>query len=70
MKVKMADGKQDPVAYRIKPHPHPRTGDTWCIYPTYDFAHCLCDSIENVTHSLCSREFQTRYIPCWQHCRM
>lgn len=60
MKFTMEEGKQDPVAYRIKFVPHHRTGDKWCIYPTYDFAHCLCDSIENITHSLCTKEFQNR----------
>lgn len=60
MKHTMEDGKQDLVAYRIKFVPHHRTGNKWCIYPTYDFAHCLCDSIENITHSLCTKEFQNR----------
>lgn len=60
MKIQLADGKQDPVAYRIKTTPHPRTGDQWCIYPTYDYAHCLCDSIENITHSFCSKEFMIK----------
>lgn len=60
MKHLMEEGKQDPVAYRIKNMPHHRTGDKWCIYPTYDFAHCLCDSIENITHSLCTKEFQNK----------
>ncbi|XP_076820133.1 glutamine--tRNA ligase-like isoform X2 [Clavelina lepadiformis] len=60
MKMIMEDGKQDPVAYRIKFTPHHRTGDKWCIYPTYDFTHCLCDSIEHITHSLCTKEFQAR----------
>lgn len=60
MKVTLEEGKQDPVAYRIKYTPHHRTGDQWCIYPTYDFTHCLCDSIENITHSLCTKEFQSR----------
>ncbi|XP_015184756.1 PREDICTED: probable glutamine--tRNA ligase [Polistes dominula] len=60
MKVTLEEGKQDPVAYRIKYVPHHRTGDQWCIYPTYDFTHCLCDSIENITHSLCTKEFQSR----------
>ncbi|XP_035721842.1 probable glutamine--tRNA ligase [Vespa mandarinia] len=60
MKVTLEEGKQDPVAYRIKYLPHHRTGDQWCIYPTYDFTHCLCDSIENITHSLCTKEFQSR----------
>ncbi|KAF7391735.1 hypothetical protein HZH68_011278 [Vespula germanica] len=60
MKVTLEEGKQDPVAYRIKYLPHHRTGNQWCIYPTYDFTHCLCDSIENITHSLCTKEFQSR----------
>ncbi|KAM9475502.1 glutamine--tRNA ligase [Clarias gariepinus] len=60
MKMVMEDGKMDPVAYRIKYTPHHRTGDTWCIYPTYDYTHCLCDSIEHITHSLCTKEFQSR----------
>lgn len=60
MKHIMEDGKVDPVAYRIKYLPHHRTGDEWCIYPTYDFTHCLCDSIEHITHSLCTKEFQAR----------
>ncbi|KIR67127.1 glutamine-tRNA ligase [Cryptococcus bacillisporus CA1873] len=47
----------DTVAYRVKNAPHHRTGDKWKIYPTYDFTHCLCDSIENITHSLCTVEF-------------
>eukprot|EP01147_Barroeca_monosierra_P003392 gene3392-6046_t len=60
MKHIMEDGKIDPVAYRIKFTPHHRTKDQWCIYPTYDFTHCLCDSLENITHSLCTKEFQNR----------
>lgn len=60
MKLTLEEGKQDPVAYRIKFLPHHRSGDKWCIYPTYDFTHCLCDSIENITHSLCTKEFQSR----------
>lgn len=60
MKVTLEEGKQDPVAYRIKFLPHHRTKDKWCIYPTYDYTHCLCDSIENITHSLCTKEFQNR----------
>ncbi|XP_070193396.1 glutamine--tRNA ligase-like isoform X2 [Littorina saxatilis] len=60
MKTTLEEGKKDPVAYRIKFTAHHRTGDKWCIYPTYDFTHCLCDSIENITHSLCTKEFQTR----------
>lgn len=53
---------RDPVAYRIIYIPHARSGDSWCIYPTYDFSHCIVDSLEGITHSLCSSEFQTRNI--------
>ncbi|XP_069795589.1 glutamine--tRNA ligase isoform X3 [Narcine bancroftii] len=60
MKMIMEDGKMDPVAYRIKYTAHHRTGNKWCIYPTYDYTHCLCDSIEHITHSLCTKEFQAR----------
>jgi glutaminyl-tRNA synthetase len=60
MKMVMEDGKMDPVAYRIKFTPHHRTGDAWCIYPTYDFTHRLNDSMEGITHSLCTKEFQGR----------
>lgn len=60
MKITLEEGKQDPVAYRIKMAPHHRTGNKWCIYPTYDFTHCLVDSLENITHSLCTKEFQSR----------
>jgi len=49
---------RDPVLYRIKKVSHYRTGDKWCIYPTYDFAHCICDSIEGITHSICTLEFE------------
>ena len=62
MKHVMEDSKQDPVAYRIKYTPHPHAGDAWCVYPTYDFTHCLCDSIENISHSLCTKEFQARFV--------
>jgi glutaminyl-tRNA synthetase len=48
---------RDPVLYRIQNVSHHRTGDTWCIYPMYDFAHCLSDAIEEITHSLCTLEF-------------
>lgn len=47
----------DLVAYRVLDKPHPRTGSKWKIYPTYDFTHCLVDSFENITHSLCTTEF-------------
>ena len=49
---------RDPVIYRILHASHPRTGDAWCIYPTYDFAHGQADAIEGVTHSLCTLEFE------------
>jgi len=49
---------RDPVIYRIMRVPHHRTGNKWCIYPMYDFTHCLSDSIERITHSLCTLEFE------------
>jgi glutaminyl-tRNA synthetase len=49
---------RDPVIYRIKFVEHHQTGDKWCIYPMYDFTHCISDAIENITHSLCTLEFQ------------
>jgi len=49
---------RDPVIYRVKKAPHPRTGDKWCIYPMYDFTHSISDALEGVTHSLCSLEFE------------
>jgi glutaminyl-tRNA synthetase len=51
---------RDFVCYRIKYHSHPNTGDKWCVYPSYDFSHCIVDSLENITHSLCTLEFETR----------
>ena len=60
-KIDMAAGNinlRDPVLYRILRATHPRTGDRWCIYPTYDFAHGQSDSIEHITHSLCTLEFE------------
>jgi glutaminyl-tRNA synthetase len=51
---------RDPIAYRIKYLPHGRTGDEWCIYPSYDFSHCLIDAFENITHSMCTLEFEVR----------
>ncbi|GAB2286771.1 Glutamine--tRNA ligase, cytoplasmic [Dionaea muscipula] len=50
----------DLIAYRIKFTPHPKAGDKWCIYPSYDYAHCIVDSLEDITHSLCTLEFETR----------
>jgi len=60
-KIDMASGNinlRDPVIYRILHADHPRTGDAWCIYPTYDFAHGQSDAIEHITHSLCTLEFE------------
>lgn len=49
---------RDPVIYRIRHVEHHQTGDKWCVYPMYDFTHCISDAIENITHSLCTLEFQ------------
>ncbi|ABZ77328.1 glutaminyl-tRNA synthetase [Shewanella halifaxensis HAW-EB4] len=49
---------RDPIIYRIRFAHHHQTGDKWCIYPMYDFTHCISDAIENITHSLCTLEFQ------------
>ncbi len=60
-KIDMAAGNlnmRDPTIYRIKHESHHRTGDKWCIYPMYDFTHCLSDSIERITHSICTLEFE------------
>jgi glutaminyl-tRNA synthetase len=60
-KIDMASGNinlRDPVLYRILHAAHPRTGTSWCIYPSYDFAHGQSDSIEGITHSLCTLEFE------------
>ncbi|CAK7229711.1 Glutaminyl-tRNA synthetase [Sporothrix bragantina] len=60
MKQDITDGNPqmwDLAAYRVLETPHFRTGDKWRIYPTYDFTHCLCDSYEGITHSLCTTEF-------------
>ena len=60
-KIDMAHGNlnmRDPLMYRIKHAHHHRTGDAWCIYPTYDYAHGLSDAIEGVTHSICTLEFE------------
>lgn len=51
---------RDHVAYRIQYREHPHVGARWCIYPSYDFTHCIIDSLENVTHSLCTLEFEVR----------
>jgi glutaminyl-tRNA synthetase len=63
---------RDPVLYRIRHAEHHRTGDAWCIYPMYDFAHPLSDAIERVTHSICTLEFEDhRPLYDWliEHCR-
>ena len=60
-KIDMASSNitmRDPTMYRIKKASHHRTGDKWCIYPMYDFTHCISDSIEGITHSLCTLEFE------------
>lgn len=49
---------RDPVMYRIKYATHPHVGDKWCIYPMYDYTHCISDSIEGITHSICTLEFE------------
>jgi glutaminyl-tRNA synthetase len=63
---------RDPVLYRIRRATHHRTGDAWCIYPMYDFAHPLSDAIEGITHSICTLEFEDhRPLYDWliEHCR-
>ena len=60
-KIDMASGNvnmRDPTLYRIRHASHYRAGDKWCVYPMYDFTHCLSDSMEGITHSLCSLEFE------------
>ncbi|RMG18301.1 MAG: glutamine--tRNA ligase/YqeY domain fusion protein [Planctomycetota bacterium] len=49
---------RDPLLYRIRKRPHYRTGDTWCVYPFYDYTHCLSDAFEGITHSICTLEFE------------
>ena len=61
VKIDMASpniNMRDPVIYRIKRAHHIRTGDTWCIYPMYDYTHCISDALECITHSLCTLEFE------------
>ncbi|MEX0959242.1 MAG: glutamine--tRNA ligase/YqeY domain fusion protein [Burkholderiales bacterium] len=61
LKIDMASPNinlRDPVAYRIRHAHHHRTGDKWCVYPSYDFAHGISDALENITHSLCTLEFE------------
>ncbi len=60
-RIDMASGNinlRDPILYRILHASHPRTGDAWCVYPTYDFAHGQSDAIEGITHSICTLEFE------------
>src|SRR5438309_741654 len=60
-RIDLASGNinlRDPVLYRILRAPHHRTGTEWCIYPMYDFAHGQCDSLERITHSICTLEFE------------
>lgn len=59
---------RDPVLYRIKFAEHHQTGNKWCIYPMYDFTHCISDATEGITHSLCTLEFRDNrrlYDWCW-----
>ena len=61
LKIDMASGNinmRDPVIYRIRSAHHHNTGDKWCIYPMYDYTHCISDAIEGITHSLCTLEFE------------
>ena len=51
---------RDVIAYRVKYHAHPHVGDKWCIYPSYDYTHCIIDAIENIDYSLCTLEFEIR----------
>ncbi len=75
-KIDLASGNfnmRDPALYRINHQPHHRTGDTWCIYPMYDFAHPIEDAMEHITHSLCSLEFEAhRPLYNWvvEHCSL
>jgi len=60
-KIDMTSGNinmRDPVIYRIKKAHHHRTGDKWCIYPMYDYTHCISDALEHITHSICTLEFE------------
>ena len=60
-KIDMASANinlRDPVLYRIRHATHHRSGDAWCIYPMYDFTHCICDALEGISHSLCTLEFE------------
>ena len=61
LKIDMASGNinlRDPVIYRIRHAHHHRTANKWCIYPMYDYTHCISDALENITHSICTLEFE------------
>ncbi len=61
LKIDMASpniNMRDPAIYRIRHASHHRTGDKWCIYPLYDYTHCISDALERITHSICTLEFQ------------
>src|SRR5262252_8707639 len=61
LKIDMASPNvnlRDPAIYRIRHASHHRTGDTWCVYPLYDYTHCISDALERITHSICTLEFQ------------
>ena len=61
LKIDMASPNinlRDPAIYRIRHASHHRTGDKWCIYPLYDYTHCISDALERITHSICTLEFQ------------
>jgi len=61
LKIDMASpniNMRDPVIYRIRHATHHRTGDAWCVYPMYDYTHCISDALENITHSICTLEFE------------
>ena len=61
LKIDMASPNmnlRDPVIYRIRYQSHQRTGDKWCLYPMYDYTHCICDALEHISHSLCTLEFE------------
>ena len=63
MKMDMSSDKStfwDPIAYRIKFCAHPHVGDKWCVYPSYDFTHCIVDALEHIDYSLCTLEFEVR----------
>src|SRR5258706_12859387 len=60
-RIDMSSGNinlRDPAIYRIRKLKHQNTGDAWCIYPMYDYAHCISDAVEGITHSLCTLEFE------------